>query len=89
MARSKQPPTALAIEFGARLRARREALGLSQMKLAEEASLHFTYISDTERGLRNIGLANIVKLAVALEVDPADLVAGLDDLHACPRTERY
>ena len=66
-----------AVEFGRRLRARREKLGWSQMALADEVGLHFTYVSSVERGERNISLQNIVRLAAALGADPAVLVKGL------------
>ena len=52
-------------------------LGWSQMALADEVGLHFTYVSSVERGERNISLQNIVRLAAALGVDPAGLVKGL------------
>lgn len=39
--------------LGARLRARREALGRSQADVAEAAGVHVTYMSGLERGLRN------------------------------------
>lgn len=64
-------------EFGRRIRARRTAAGISQMALADLAGMHFTYVSSVERGERNISLENIVRLAAALETDPAELVAGL------------
>lgn len=63
--------------FGARVRERRAELGLTQERLAEIAGLHPTYISGIERGMRNVALINIVRIADALEIDPADLVAGL------------
>jgi transcriptional regulator with XRE-family HTH domain len=66
-----------AIEFGKRVRARRERLRISQMALAEEVGLHFTYVSSVERGERNISLHNIVRLAEGLGVDPGVLVKGL------------
>ena len=46
----------------------RRKLGLSQEALAERANLHRTYISDVERGTRNLSLHSISKLAAALEV---------------------
>ena len=46
----------------------RQKLGLSQEALAERANLHRTYISDVERGTRNLSLHSISKLAAALEV---------------------
>lgn len=66
-----------ASEFGRRLRERRLALGLSQMRVAELANLHFTYVSSVERGERNLSLENILRLAAAVETDPCDLVRGL------------
>ena len=59
------------------MRKRREDLGWSQMKLAEVAGLHFTYVSSVERGKRNISLNNIVRIASALRADPGELMHGL------------
>ncbi len=66
-----------AVELGARVRREREATGLSQLRFAERVGLHFTYISDVERGRRNVSLDTIVRLAAALDVDAGDLVRGL------------
>jgi len=49
----------------------------SQEKLAEESGLHTTYISGIERGRRNVGMENIVKLARALKVDVGQLFKGV------------
>lgn len=54
--------------FGESVKSRRALLGLSQEKLAERANLHRTYISDVERGSRNVSLENIERLARALEI---------------------
>jgi transcriptional regulator with XRE-family HTH domain len=43
--------------------------------LAERAGLHRNYVGGIERGERNVALENIVKLAKALSVTPADLFA--------------
>ena len=59
--------------FGSSIKARRSRLGLSQEQLAERADLHRTYISDVERGARNISLQSITKLAAALEVSVSAL----------------
>lgn len=67
-------PDPYAVEFGARVRARRLELGRTQEQLAEAAGLHFTYVSSVERGERNISLRNIIRLAAALDVDPGELV---------------
>jgi CheY-like chemotaxis protein len=54
--------------FGAAVRSHRHRLGLSQEALAERAALHRTYITDVERGARNLSLESISKLARALQV---------------------
>lgn len=64
-------------EFGRRVRSRREQLGLSQMAVAERAGVHFTFVSDIERGVRNPSLLTMVKLAKALDADLSELVAVL------------
>ena len=60
------------IAFGENLRKIRLAKGISQEELAYRAGLDRTYISGCERGLRNISLENICKLATALEISPKD-----------------
>lgn len=62
------------VEFGNRLREIRKGKEISQEKLAELAELHRTYVSSVERGMRNISLVNIKRLADALEVEMADLM---------------
>lgn len=51
---------------GQRIRELREKKGWSQEKLAEHADLDRTYIGRIERGEKNIGLENLVKIAAAL-----------------------
>lgn len=63
--------------FGENVRKRRRKLGLSQEELADRAELHRTYVGSIERGERNVSLENIVRLAAALEVKPAALLAGI------------
>lgn len=65
------------VELGRRVRALRNERRLSQEKLAERARVHRTYVGSLERGERNVALINIVRLAEALEVDPAELVKGM------------
>ena len=67
------PPAPTRLAFGHRVRVLREGRQLSQEQLAEVAGLHRTYISSVERGQRNVGFDNIVRLAVALGVTPATL----------------
>lgn len=63
--------------LGARIRARRNALGISQEALAHRSGTHWTFVGQIERGQRNISLHNLLKLAVGLEVDVGELVRGL------------
>jgi transcriptional regulator with XRE-family HTH domain len=64
-------------EFGARVRQAREARGLSQESLADEAGLHRTYVGSVERGERNVSLINILRLADALKVAPGKLLDNI------------
>ncbi len=42
--------------------------GLSQEALAQEAGVNRTYLSDIERGTRNVSIDNLSRLAKALNV---------------------
>ncbi|MDO9028754.1 MAG: helix-turn-helix transcriptional regulator [Candidatus Roizmanbacteria bacterium] len=63
--------------FGKNLRANRKKRGFSQEKLADLSGLHRTYISDVERGARNISLENIQKIADSLGIKITDLFKGI------------
>jgi transcriptional regulator with XRE-family HTH domain len=59
--------------FGFSVKIRREDLGLTQEELAERARIHRTYLSDVERGQRNISLLNIERVAQALDMAMSEL----------------
>jgi len=61
--------------FGFAIKQRRCEIGISQEALAELAGLHRTYVSDIERGARNVSLENIERLAKALQISISDLFA--------------
>jgi transcriptional regulator with XRE-family HTH domain len=64
-------------EFGRRVRAHRIKIGLSQEALAHRAGIHPSYQGGVERGDRNLGLVNLLRIANALGVDPGSLVEGI------------
>ena len=64
--------------FGDAVRTRREALGLTQEDLADRAGIHRTYLSDVERGTRNVSLVNVERVAGALNELMSDLFRRVD-----------
>ncbi len=56
-----------------RIRELRKERNISQEQLASKSKIHRTYLSSVERGLKNISVENIEKVAVALEVEIRDL----------------
>jgi CheY-like chemotaxis protein/DNA-binding Xre family transcriptional regulator len=67
------PVTDVKVTFGKAVKKQRSELGISQEELADRAGLHRTYISDIERGARNVSLESIKKLAHALQLSVATL----------------
>jgi transcriptional regulator with XRE-family HTH domain len=66
--------------FGFAVKARREGLGLTQEEFADRAGIHRTYLSDIERGTRNVSLINIERLAAALALKLSELFRVVEDL---------
>ena len=62
--------------FGFSVKKQRAARGLSQETLAEKADLDPTYLSDIERGTRNLSVKNVVRIAKALGVNSVDVIVG-------------
>lgn len=60
--------------FGKNLRWARQLLEISQEELALRANLSRTYVSEVERGGRNISIDNMDLLAQALDVPLRNLV---------------
>ena len=61
--------------FGVVVKRRRELLALSQQQLAARSDLHRTYISDVERGARNVSFDSIYSLSKGLGILPSLLFA--------------
>lgn len=60
--------------FGSKIKFIRLERKLSQEQLGLISGLDRTYISGIERGLRNVSLINLERLAIALNVEPAELL---------------
>lgn len=65
---------ALELSIGARLRARRRQLGLSQTDLAEKLGVSFQQVQKYERGTNRIAASTLVAAAEALSTSVAGLV---------------
>ena len=62
------------LKLGRKIRETRVKEGYSQEELASRCELHRTYISDIERGERNVSVENIEKIAKALKTEPNELL---------------
>lgn len=75
----RQPPsreTILSL-IGESVRERRELKQWSQEELALRCGLDRTYVGGVERGERNIGVINLVRIASALGAPASSLLDGL------------
>ena len=73
MKNTETPPSA-GIIFGQNVRRVRRLKEMSQEELAFRADISRTYLSEVERGDRNISVDNMEALAIALEMELPDLM---------------
>ncbi len=66
-------PLNIRVRFGRALRRLREKQGITQEEAGDRCDLHRTYYSGIERGVRNVSLVNIEKLAKGLRTSLSDL----------------
>jgi transcriptional regulator with XRE-family HTH domain len=71
----QRPPDEIRQLLGDTVRALRAERHLTQEALAERAQVHAHYISDIERGKRNVAIVNLTYLAGAFEMTAAELLA--------------
>jgi transcriptional regulator with XRE-family HTH domain len=64
----------LLIALGKVIRERRVSLGMSQEELAQKSGLHRTYVSDAERGIRNLTVGALWFLASGLGLQLKDII---------------
>ena len=70
-----RPRPSLLVAFGAAVRRLRSDRGWSQEEFADRVGLHRTYVGAIERGERNLSLLNVGRIAEALSVTLAALMA--------------
>jgi transcriptional regulator with XRE-family HTH domain len=66
-------PPDIRIRFGRAIRRVREKQRINQEEAAERCGLHRTYYSGVERGVRNLSLVNIEKIARGLRISLRNL----------------
>ena len=64
--------------IGVSIRSLRSERGLSQETLAARADLDRSYVSGVERGVKNISVLNLERIANALDVSLVELLAAMD-----------
>ncbi len=69
-----RPANPLLRTIGLTIRALRRERGLSQEQLAALANIDRSYMSSVERGLRNVSVLNVARIAAALDVPVRDLL---------------
>ncbi|HLI66213.1 MAG TPA: helix-turn-helix domain-containing protein [Caulobacteraceae bacterium] len=67
-------PDPIDVDVGARIRARRVFLGLSQTKLAKALGLTFQQVQKYERGDNRVSASTLVRVGKALDITVAALV---------------
>jgi transcriptional regulator with XRE-family HTH domain len=60
-------PVDIRIRFGCAIRRIREEQEINQEEAAERCGLHRTYYSGVERGVRNVSLVNLERIAKGLK----------------------
>lgn len=70
-----------AFALGRRIRAVRTDIGISQMDLAELASMHFTNLAKLERGEVNPNLLTMLRIASGLGLTLSELLEGISSEH--------
>lgn len=65
------------VVVGGNIRRYRNAQGLTQEALAERCGIHPVELARAERGVRDMRVSTVVKIATGLNVPAGELLAGL------------
>lgn len=71
----------LLANVGMAIRAARLNLGLSQEDLAAKAGISVVYLSDIERGKRNVSIISLIRITTALHLPLSSYLQNLSDNH--------
>ena len=88
MAKEKDP---FLVALGEQIRKQRKAKGYSQEPFAAHAEIDRSYYGGIERGERNLSALNLIRIALALEIEVGDLFPShttLADIEATTQTDR-
>jgi len=66
-------------KFGATIKRLRILKGVSQEKLALDAAIDRTYISDIEKGIRNVSIEIIERLANYFQISMSELLKKVEE----------
>ena len=70
----------MAVALGRAIRSNRVRFGYSQEGFAAHVGMHRTYMSDVERGERNVSLRNLLLLADALRIPLSELMREAEEI---------
>jgi transcriptional regulator with XRE-family HTH domain len=65
------------IKVGENIRTNRKRVGITQEALADRCDMHTVEIGRAERGLRDLRVSTVVKIAHGLEIPPCELLRGV------------
>src|ERR1700740_48526 len=82
--RKGDKPNPIDVHVGARIRLRRNMLGLSQEKLGEAIGLTFQQVQKYERGAKRSGASRLLEIARVLDVPVAFFYDDVDPVRAPP-----
>ena len=68
------------IKLGEKIRELRKSNGFSQESFADEVGLDRTYMGGIERGERNIATLNLIRIALALNIEVGELFPPIKTL---------
>jgi len=73
--------------FGKAIREHRNNQGLTQQALADKSKIHRTYISDIERGERNLSIDSMVAICDGLELTPASVLMNAESKYGPEKSD--